>query len=85
MKTWKKNLVAAAILVTVCTGIYVNWLYTEQSTAQIVFTDFIFINFNQFPLSCGAHCAKKPAKVIILRDISKSDIMPWQHALDMRP
>lgn len=33
MKTWKKNLVAAAVLVTVCTGIYVNWLYTEQSTA----------------------------------------------------
>lgn len=34
MKTWKKNLVAAAVLVTVCTGIYVNWLYTEQSTAS---------------------------------------------------
>lgn len=34
MKTWKKNLVAAAVLVTVCTGIYVNWLYTEQSTAN---------------------------------------------------
>lgn len=33
MKTWKKNLVAAAVLVTVCTGIYVNWLYTEQQTA----------------------------------------------------
>ena len=33
MKIWKKNLVAAAVLVTVCTGIYVNWLYTEQSTA----------------------------------------------------
>ena len=32
MKTWKKNLVAAAVLVTVCTGIYINWLYTEQST-----------------------------------------------------
>ena len=31
MKIWKKNLVAAAILVTVCAGIYVNWLYTEQS------------------------------------------------------
>lgn len=31
MKTWKKNLVAAAVLVTVCTGIYVNWIYTEQS------------------------------------------------------
>ena len=33
MKTWKKNMVAAAVLVTVCTGIYLNWLYTEQSTA----------------------------------------------------
>ena len=33
MKTWKKNLVAAAVLVTVCTGIYVNWLYTEQDGA----------------------------------------------------
>ena len=30
MKVWKKNLVAAAVLVTVCAGIYVNWLYTEQ-------------------------------------------------------
>lgn len=33
MKVWKKNLVAAAILVTVCAGIYVNWLYTEEKTA----------------------------------------------------
>ena len=33
MNVWKKNLVAAAVLVTVCAGIYVNWLYTEQSTA----------------------------------------------------
>lgn len=33
MKIWKKNLVAAAVLVTVCTGIYVNWLYTEEQTA----------------------------------------------------
>jgi stage III sporulation protein AH len=32
MKTWKKNLVAAAILVTVCTGIYVNWLYSAEQT-----------------------------------------------------
>ena len=34
MKIWKKNLVAAAVLITVCTGIYVNWLYTEQNTAK---------------------------------------------------
>ena len=33
MKTWKKNLVAAAVLVTVCAGIYVNWLYTEDQAA----------------------------------------------------
>ena len=33
MKVWKKNMVAAAVLVTVCAGIYVNWLYTEESAA----------------------------------------------------
>ncbi len=39
MKIWKKNLVAAAVLVTVCAGIYVNWLYTEdQTTADLTDT-----------------------------------------------
>ena len=39
MKTWKKNLIAAAILVTVCGGIYINWLYTEdQATANLTDT-----------------------------------------------
>ena len=33
MKIWRKNLTAAAVLVTVCAGIYVNWLYTEDYTA----------------------------------------------------
>ena len=33
MKVWKKNLVAAAVLVTVCAGIYVNWLYTEENVS----------------------------------------------------
>ena len=36
MKVWKKNMVAAAVLVTVCAGIYVNWLYTEEQTAAIL-------------------------------------------------
>ena len=31
MKPWKKNLIAAAALVMVCAGIYLNWLYTEQA------------------------------------------------------
>lgn len=36
---WKRNLVAAAVLVTVCAGIYVNWLYTEdQATADLTDT-----------------------------------------------
>ena len=39
MKIWKKNMVAAAVLVTVCAGIYVNWLYAEDvSTSSLVDT-----------------------------------------------
>ena len=35
MQNWKKNLIAGAILVTVCGGIYLNWLYTEaQATGN---------------------------------------------------
>ena len=34
MKVWKKNLVAAAVLVTVCCGIYLNWLYTEDAATS---------------------------------------------------
>lgn len=34
MKKWKKNLVAGAVLVTVCAGIYVNWMYTEDQTVS---------------------------------------------------
>jgi len=33
MKVWKKNMVAAAVLVTVCAGIYINWVYTEENMA----------------------------------------------------
>jgi len=39
LKTWKKNLLAIAVLVTVCAGIYVNWLYSEdQTTAELTDT-----------------------------------------------
>ena len=34
MTIWKKNLIAAAILVTVCAGIYVNWLDAGDSKTQ---------------------------------------------------
>ena len=33
-KIWKKNLVAAALLVTVCVGIYANWSYTQAREAK---------------------------------------------------
>lgn len=34
MKNWKKNLAAAGILVTVCAGIYVNWLMTGTDATK---------------------------------------------------
>ncbi len=34
-KTWKKNLVAAGILVTVCCGIYINWRYTGNQVQNL--------------------------------------------------
>lgn len=34
-KTWKKNLVAAGVLVTVCCGIYLNWLYAGGETSAL--------------------------------------------------
>ena len=34
MKIWKKNLVAAAVLLTVCGGIYVNWAYGQSQTVS---------------------------------------------------
>ncbi len=30
MKIWKKNLVAGAVLLTVCGGIYANWAYSQD-------------------------------------------------------
>lgn len=38
MKNWKKNAIVASILVFVCAGIYLNWLYT-QDTETVNLTD----------------------------------------------
>lgn len=32
MKQWKKNAIVAAVLLLVCAGIYLNWLYTDVAT-----------------------------------------------------
>lgn len=34
MNKWKKNMVAAAVLVTVSAGIYLNWLYSEDAATS---------------------------------------------------
>lgn len=31
-KNWKKNLIAAGVLLVVCVGIYTNWMYTNAKT-----------------------------------------------------
>lgn len=39
MKKWKKNIVAAAVLLTVCGGIYANWAYgQDQAVADLTNT-----------------------------------------------
>ena len=50
-KNWKKNLVAAGVLVTVCAGIYMNWVYsggeaktlTDTLDAQKVMSDELLV------------------------------------------
>lgn len=34
MKAWKRNAVIATVLVFVCAGIYLNWLYTDKTEAE---------------------------------------------------
>ena len=38
MKNWKRNAVVAAVLVFVCAGVYLNWSYNQQSTAELTDT-----------------------------------------------
>ena len=36
MKNWKKNLLAASVLLVVCAGIYMNWMYSNaESVADL--------------------------------------------------
>ena len=34
MNNWKKNMIAAAVLLVVCAGIYMNWLYTNAENVD---------------------------------------------------
>lgn len=63
MKVWKKNMVAAAVLVTVCAGIYVNWFYTEGNTAagledivdveKVMSDDSLFLSGDMAAIAAG--------------------------------
>ncbi len=43
MNKWRKNMVAAAVLVTVSAGVYVNWLYSEDAATSSL-TDTIDVD-----------------------------------------
>ena len=39
MNNWKKNIIAAAVLLVVCSGIYMNWMYSNaQNVADLTDT-----------------------------------------------
>lgn len=38
MKNWKRNAVVAAVLMFVCAGVYLNWSYSQKSTADLTET-----------------------------------------------
>lgn len=38
MKIWKRNLIAASVLVIVCAGIYLNWRYEDSRKVDLVST-----------------------------------------------
>lgn len=38
MKKWKRNAIAAAVLLLVCTGIYLNWLYMDTGAVEMTST-----------------------------------------------
>ena len=38
LTNWKKNLIAAGVLVTVCAGIYLNWLYSGGEAQNLADT-----------------------------------------------
>lgn len=60
MKKWRKNIVAGAVLVTVCAGIYVNWRYSNQQVSadlvdtldseKLLSSDMLVMSGDEVPL-----------------------------------
>ena len=55
MKNWKKNVMAAAVLLVVCAGIYINWMYSNAESVDDL-TDILDSDavMNQDGLEMGA-------------------------------
>lgn len=60
LKNWQKNMMAAAILVVVCAGIYMNWMYgnaksvgdlTDVLDAEKVMSDSLLLNAEDLGVS----------------------------------
>lgn len=88
MKVWKKNLVAAAVLVTVCAGIYVNWMYTEEKAAdnltdtldyeKVMSDESLVLSEDMAAIAAGGMYQRRQATILLLcaYPVSKPGTMP---------
>ena len=60
MKLWKRNAVAAAVVLLVCGAVYVNWTYTQDTAAARNLGEAALVGSRQDPLT--AETAAAPAE-----------------------
>ena len=51
MKLWKRNAVAAAIVLLVCGAVYINWTYTQDTAAARNLGEAALVGSRQDPLA----------------------------------
>ena len=54
MKLWKRNAIAAAIVLLVCGAVYVNWNYTQDTAAARNLGEAALVGSRQDPLAAPA-------------------------------
>ena len=54
MKLWKRNAIAAAIVLLVCGAVYVNWNYTQDTAAARNLGEAALVGSRQDPLAASA-------------------------------
>ena len=78
MNKWKKNMIAVAVLVTVCAGIYVNWLYSEDAATADLTDTIDKVNCNHFPV----HLPSRKVFPIAVIHTDDSDFVTFLHFLE---